>query len=111
MDKMTRYREIVKHIIKEYAGYGSSLGEIKTEAIIDTENDHYEVMHVGWQGDRRIHGSVIHLDIIDGKVWIQHDGTNWPVADALMEGGVPKEDIVLGFHPADVRQLTGFAAA
>jgi hypothetical protein len=111
MDKLTRYREIVKHIINEYAGYRPRHGEIKTETIIDTENDHYEVMHVGWQGERRVHGCVIHLDIIDGKVWIQRDGTNWPVADALMESGVPKEDIVLGFHPADVRPLTGVAAA
>lgn len=111
MDKLTRYREIARHIIHEYAGYGSAHGDVKTEAIIDLENDHYELMRVGWQGERRIHGCVIHLDIINDKIWIQHDGTNWPVADALLEAGVPQEDIVLGFHPADVRPLTGFAAA
>jgi len=54
---------------------------------------------------------VIHLDIINGKIWIQHDSTDWPVADALLEAGVPKEDIVLGFHPAEVRQYTDFAVA
>ncbi len=42
-------------------------------------------------------------------VWIQHDGTNRPVAEELMAAGIPREDIVLGFHPADVRPLTGFA--
>jgi len=111
MDKLTRYREVVRQIINQYAGYKPAHGNIKTEAVIDAENDHYEVMHVGWQEQRRIHGCVIHLDIIDDKIWIQHDGTNWPVADALIEAGVPKEDIVLGFHPEDVRPLTGFAAA
>ena len=65
-------------------------------------------MHVCWDGPRRVHGSVIHLDIIDGKIWLQYDGTNRPVADELMEAGVPKEDIVLAFHPARVRPLTGF---
>ena len=37
---------------------------------------HYEVMHVGWDGPRRIHGSVVHIDIVDDKVWIQYDGTS-----------------------------------
>ena len=32
-----------------------------------------------------------------------------PATDELIAAGVPREDIVLGFHPADVRPLTGFA--
>ncbi len=66
-------------------------------------------MHVGWSGQMRIHGSVIHLDIRDGKIWIQHDGTDWPVADQLLAAGVPCEDIVIGFHPAALRKHTEFA--
>lgn len=109
MDRLDRYRQIVRRIVEEYASYKPSHGQIETEAIVDPEKDHYEVMHVGWDGARRVHGSVIHLDIIDGKVWIQHDGTTRPVADELIAAGIPKEDIVLGFHPADVRQYTDFA--
>jgi hypothetical protein len=111
MDKLNNYREIVRRIIREYASYKPSHGQIETEAIIDSESDHYEVMHVGWDGVRRVHGSVIHLDIINEKVWIQYDGTTYPVADALLEAGIPREDIVLGFHPADVRKYTDFAVA
>src|SRR4051794_30509345 len=109
MDKLDRYREIVRRIIEEYASYKPSHGQIETEAIIDPEKDHYEVMHVGWDGMRRVHGSVVHIDISDGKVWIQYDGTSRPVADELIAAGIPQEDIVLGFHPAEVRPLTGFA--
>lgn len=110
MDRVERYREIVERIIKEYASYRISHGNIETEAVIDREHDHYEVMHVGWDGVRRVHGCVVHIDIKDGKVWLQYDGTSEPVADELMAAGIPKEDIVLAFHPADVRPLTGFAA-
>ena len=109
MDKIDRYRMILKRIIEDYASYKPSNGQIDTEAIVDSAHDHYEVMHVGWDGQRRVHGSVIHLDIIDGKVWLQYDGTTRPVADELMAAGIPREDIVLGFHPADVRPLTSFA--
>jgi hypothetical protein len=109
MDTLARYREIVRQIIYEYASYKPSHGQIETEAIIDPEKDHYEVMHIGWDGVRRVHGSVIHLDIINGKIWIQYDGTNRPVAEALLAAGIPREAIVLGFHPTDVRQYTEFA--
>ncbi|MBI1914828.1 MAG: XisI protein [Planctomycetes bacterium] len=109
MDRLERYREIVRRVIREYASYKPSNGQIDTEAIEDRDRDHYEVMHVGWDGQRRVHGSVVHIDIIGDKVWLQYDGTSRPVADELIEAGIPREDIVLGFHPPDVRPLTGFA--
>lgn len=109
MDRIANYRQIVRRLIEEYASYKPSHGQIETEAVVDLENDHFEVMHVGWDGHRRVHGSVVHIDIIDGKVWIQHDGTNRPVADELVSAGIPRQDIVLGFHPEDVRQHTDFA--
>lgn len=69
------------------------------------------MLHVGWDGQRRVHGSVIHIDIIQGKIWIQHDGTNRPVAEELLAAGVPREDIILGFYPPQVRQYTDFCVA
>ncbi len=111
MDALAHYRDIVCQLIETYADTKPSHGQIESEAIIDTEKDHYEVIHVGWDGDRRVHGSVVHIDIIDGKVWIQYDGTSRPVAEALLEAGIPREAIVLGFHPAHLRQYTDFAIA
>jgi hypothetical protein len=96
MDKVTRYREIARKLIEEYARFKPSHGQIDTEAIVDPERDHFEVLHVGWDKTRRIHGSVVHLDIIDGKIWIQYDGTSRPVAEELLAAGVPRDDIVLG---------------
>ena len=109
MDKVDRYRDIVRRLIHEYAGYKVSHGEIQAEAICDPEHDHYEVMHVGWDGSRRVHGSVIHIDLRGGKVWLQHDGTDRAIAEELVAAGIPKEDIVLAFHPARLRQHTGYA--
>jgi hypothetical protein len=107
MDTLTRYRQIVRQLIAEYARYKPSHGEIDTEAVIDPEKDHYEVLHVGWDGQRRVHGAVLHIDIRDGKVWIQQ-GTEDGVAEELVEAGIPRQDIVLGFRPAYVRHHTGF---
>lgn len=43
-------------------------------------------------------GCVLHLDIKNSKIWIQHDGTEIGIANELVKLGVPKEDIVLAFH-------------
>ena len=112
MDKVARYREILRRVIEEYASYKPANGEIETEAVIDPSRDHYEVMHVGWDSRKsRVHGSVIHLDLINDKVWVQYDGTNRPVVDELLAAGIPREDIVLAFHPAELRHHTEFAVA
>lgn len=111
METVARYRKIVRELIQLYASWKPSHGDIESEAVMDRQNDHYEVIRVGWDGERRIHGAPVHIDIKDGKVWIQYDGTDRPVAEALMEAGIPKEDIVLAFHPKNMRHLTGFAVA
>ena len=111
MDRVEQYRRIVRRLIEEYASYKPSHGQIDTEAIVDPEKDHYEVMHVGWDNRCRVHGCVVHVDIIDGKVWVQYDGTNRPIADEFVAAGIPREHIVLGFQPPDKRSYTDFAVS
>jgi hypothetical protein len=110
MDRtLNKYRAIVSNIIQKYAQYKPSHADTRAEAICDTENDHYALMRVGWSGVHRIHGNVIHIDIIDGKVWVEHDGTDRAIVQELEDAGIPKEHIVLGFKSPDVRKYTGYA--
>lgn len=109
MDRVGRYREIVRRLIEEYASIPAAYGDIHTEPVIDPVRDHYEVVNVGWLGQDRVHGTSIHIDIIGGKVWIQYNGTDAPIADELVQAGIPREDIVLGFHPPHLRKYTEFA--
>jgi hypothetical protein len=103
------YAEVVKRLLREYAAIKPSVGEIDVELICDDAGGHYELMQCGWIGMRRIHGSVVHIDIRGDKVWIQHDGTNDRIADRLVEAGVPQDHIVLGFHAPYKRGLTDYA--
>ena len=76
--------------------------------IFDRENHHYHLINVGWNENQRIRGCVLHIDIKDGKIWIQHDGTAPGVATELVEMGVPKQDIILAFHAPYKWPYTGF---
>lgn len=80
----------------------------KKQPVSDLPDRCFELLRFGWEGHRRIHGTLFHLDIINGKVWIQYDGTDRPIAEELVRAGIPKEDIVLAEQPADIRPFTGY---
>jgi hypothetical protein len=77
--------------------------------LFDAERHHYQVLNIGWKKQRRIYGVIIHVDIKDQKIWIQRDGTEIGIANELIAAGVPKEDIILGFHAPYKREFTDFA--
>jgi hypothetical protein len=105
------YRQIIEKILMEYAQIPYAYGEIQCKTIFDRDSDSYLLMILGWHGPRRVHGCLVHIDIIDDKVWIQRDGTEYGIAKELVEAGIPKTQIVLGFHEPEVRKYTKFAAA
>ena len=109
METVETYRTIIRDLLSRYATYQPARGDVEIEVIIDPANDHYELMYSGWNGPYRIHGSVIHLDIRGGKVWVQYDGTEGGIAEDLVEAGIPQDQIVLAFKAPDLRPLTGFA--
>jgi len=109
MDRVDRYRQIVRDVMKTYASWTPSNDEVATEIVVDPDRDHYEMLRIGWHDRKRVYGTLFHIDIINGKIWIQYDGTNRPVAEELLAAGIPREDIVLAFHPADLRKHTEFA--
>ena len=103
------YRQWIQQLLLERSQRKLSQPEIETQAVLDTERDHYLLLHTGWRGNRRTHDCSLHLDIKDGKIWIQHDGTEIGIATQLLELGVPPSDIVLAFHSPNMRQYTEFA--
>lgn len=109
MDKLMTYRETVRRVLDGYANWlAKPESGIRYEVVFDPVLDHFELLRFGWDKHRRVHGVLFHLDIIDGKIWVQYDGTDRPIADELERAGVPKEDIVLAEHPPEVRPLTGY---
>lgn len=111
MDKIENYRNIVEKVLHEYAVIPYSYGEIERRTMFDRQKDVYMLYIVGWDNDGRVHGIISHLDIIDGKIWIQRDGTEDGIADDLEREGVPKSDIVLAWHEPELRKYTEYATA
>jgi XisI protein len=111
MDILDKYREIIQKILEEHAAIPYAYGEINSEVIVSQNRNHYLLMCEGWDRDKRIYGCVVHVKIMNDKIWIQRDGLEEGITKELVAAGVPKEHIVLAFHPPEVRQYTGYAIA
>jgi len=111
MESLDRYRQLIEQFITDRARIPYSHGEIEQQTIFDRTRDHYLLMLVGRDGIRRVHGCLIHVDIINGKIWIQRDGTEYGIARELLDAGVTKDQIVLGFRSPEVRRHTEFAVS
>jgi hypothetical protein len=114
MDTYTSDRELVEQILSDYAHVPyTDDAELETQTIFDRIRDRYLLMNVGWetQGSRkeRLYYPLIQIDIIDGKFWVQHDGTDVGIARELERAGVPKNRIVLAFRERDIRTASEYA--
>lgn len=113
MDRVKEYAEIVKRLLRERERIARpSLPEgLEVTGLFDDVSRQYALLSVGWMQGERVSGAILLLRIKDGKIWVEDDGTDAPIADDLVEAGIPIHDIVLGFQPPEMRIHTEFAAA
>ena len=84
---------------------------LDTALAFDDEHGNYVLRKVGWQENDRIHHTILHVALKEGKIWVEEDWTEDGIATYLLEHDVPKEHIVLAFHPPALRQYSDFAPA
>jgi XisI protein len=111
MEKLTQYRQIIQSVLMTYTEIPYSHGDLVCKPIFDEIHDSYLLITLGWDRKTRVHGSLIHLDIINDKVWVQRDETEDGITHEIVAAGISRHDIVLAFHPVDVRPYTGYATA
>ena len=116
MDKVTKYKKIARIVVEEVVALSSAVENgIENQLITDDEHGHYLYFGVGWEdvSNDWFYASFIHIDIKpDGKDWLQHDGTDLRIAQELINKGIPKSDIVIGFQSPFARaRMDGFAVA
>ncbi|MGB3509537.1 MAG: XisI protein [Microcoleaceae cyanobacterium] len=111
MDKLELYRTCIQTLLEKYALSKSRNEDVENELFFDPIRNHYQLMRVGWKGLERIYYTVLHFDIKDDKIWLQHNATDIDVGQELIEMGIAQEDIVLGLHPPYKRPYTGYGIA
>jgi hypothetical protein len=109
LSRLGYHRQVVMKILADYADR-STVSSIQTLAVFDEKENHYQLLDIGWDEEgRRVFQPILHLDLIDGKIWIQENSTDWDIAKALVEADVQPSEIVLGMHSKVLRQLGDYA--
>jgi hypothetical protein len=109
MANLERYRSVIKSILNEYAMLPISYAEAEDHAIFDDDFNRYILVTVGWYNGKRLYRVVMHLELRDGKVWIECNNTDQDIAQELVDGGIPATDIVIAFHRPELRVHSGYA--
>lgn len=109
MDRVEFYKSLVRQTICDYAAQIPELEGVDQKIIFHEELSYYALLHNGWLRGHRVYGNILHLEVKDGKIYIQHDGTEDGITDFFLDNGVPTHDIVIQRHPPEYRHLTEFA--
>lgn len=111
MERLEFYRKAISQLFQDYCGGEIERSDPEIQIVCDLDRDRYLLLSLGWQGHRRFYSVLMHLDIKDGKIWIQRNETDRPIAQELVAMGVAREEIVLGLQPEYARADTGYSVA
>jgi hypothetical protein len=109
MAALNVYREAIEQVFSAWRDFLARDENVHMEMVMDRERDRYLLVEVGWENGYRVYAPLLHVDIIDDELWIQHDGTERGIAGELVAAGVAKDRIVLAFRPENQQGRTEFA--
>lgn len=112
--KIQKHQKALKTYLKNLTEtYNGALGNDMTyQAVIDTEDNHFQFVKMGWYKHRFIFSVLMHFDIHPetGNIWIQQNNTEIEVDLELEKlANIPKKHLVLGFRPKIMREMSDFA--
>jgi protein gp37 len=112
MDKTIIYQNIVEKVLENFVTARiQNDSPIITQVVADTRNHHYQIVRTGWLKGKQIYNVIFHFDIINEKIWLQRNISDYDIVEDIEQMGVPKSDIVLAFHSPTMRAMTGYAVA
>jgi len=110
MDRVTFFQNTIIEILKDNAAYyKGTTNPLNLSVISDLQNNHFQLLMQGWESENYIFQCLFHLDIINEKIWIQWNDTDFPIEEELLKYGVTSDEIVLGLKHPKFRTYTDFA--
>jgi|SRR3954466_6459718 hypothetical protein len=106
MDKLEKYRRILRETVERHAKFQPANGSIKTHSIVDEADGDFMVIDAGWsEKGRRIYDVTLHFRLEDETVIIERDTTDAEVVRELLEKGIDKGDVILAFNDPPFQKL------
>lgn len=112
MDKIKKFEKIIIETL-EAERIERPNSDVRDIVLSDYQQRHYQLIRTGWETPQNfVHKTVFHFSIAEnGKIWLLENNTDIPITEELIRKGISPMDIVLGFHPEQYRQYSGYAVA
>jgi XisI protein len=107
-----RYRNIILDVLGEIVDRFQNTPQptIRSVPVFDEAHNQYQILDIGWDGSGdRIFQPIIHVELLNGKIWIQENATDIDLAKEFLEWGADASDIVLGMHSPSLRRFSEYA--
>lgn len=112
MDTVVKHKNLVRKLLLEIADRFRESNRWEILEAFDEEHGQYVLFTDGWQGEKREYGCFLHVEVKEnGRIWIRRDGTDLDFGQQLLDEGILKSDLVLGFHSPSMREQSDFAVA
>lgn len=111
MDKIKKFEAAIISILSDYEKIQYANIKGQNHLVADKESHRYVVLTIGWDNHKFVHDCPMHFDIINNKIWIQRNMTEWDIGKMLEDQGISKSDIVLGFLSEKTREFSDYAVA
>ncbi|MEM8640095.1 MAG: XisI protein [Cyanobacteria bacterium P01_G01_bin.54] len=108
LTRIDQYRQTLLNILQEYCDIFNRDSPTTSQIIISQNQTRYLIIDEGWDSIKRIHDLIFDAEIRHNKIWLHHDGLDHGITAELVDTGVPKDRIVLAFHPPHIRKHTGY---
>lgn len=106
MDSLTHFRQKIQKILSEFADkWQHSANTLKVITLFDKEQDHYQVLQMGWEKGQFVFSCMIHIDIIDERIWIQRNTTDTELIPLFVAEGISPSCFAIGFIPVNMQYI------
>lgn len=105
------HADAVHSAVERIAAILRRIRKPNVETVILEGEGQFLLKRIGWHEGERINNTVVFVRLVNDKIWIEEDWTEEGIATELLRAGVPRDDIVLAFHPPQLRHMTEFASA
>lgn len=100
---MDRVNDTLRNVLEGYTGEALNGYSYLTE---NKDGTVFTVVSVGYLPDKRIVDAGLIVRLLENRILIERDVNDKPLVDALLEAGIPREQIVLAYAGEPVNEPT-----
>ena len=101
----------VERVMTHWEQSPGPLSHFIITAVRDTTRYRYTLQQLSRPHGLQVAHTLAHLEIKNGKIYVEVDATEEGLGNELVAAGIPKSQIVLAFYPPALRERGEFAVS